>query len=226
MNTRFLATTRHRLCPLCNDHTGDCRVTIDGNILCHTNAYHDGVIKNWQFLKTIEPAPWGFFVPVDQSVHQRCHSRRLITVEKNQQELEQKRFALSASEFDREFRRLKQPTGLDFHHRQDLLRRRFNQTEINQEALRQRDELIEKLALLPPIPSALDQIIQYFGQEKVAEVTGRSRRIIREVKANSDKLVLQNRSSRANMAETTAFMNDEKQILLFSQAGGTGRSYQ
>ena len=128
--TNFLATSRHRLCPICNDHTGDCRITIDGNILCHTNAYHDGVIKNWQFLKTIEPAPWGFFVPVDQSVHQRCHSTRLITVEKNQQELEQKRFALSASEFDREFRRLKQPTGLDKNHAQDLFRRGFLEKEI------------------------------------------------------------------------------------------------
>ena len=95
----------------------------------------------------------------------------------------------------------------------------------SQEALRQRDELIEKLALLPPIPSALDQIIHHFGQENVAEITGRSQRIIREVTASSDKLVLQNRSARANLAETNAFMNDEKQILIFSQAGGTGASY-
>ena len=31
------------------------------------------------------------------------------------------------------------------------------------EAIAQRDELIESLALLPPIPSALDQIVQHFG---------------------------------------------------------------
>ena len=36
--------------------------------------------------------------------------------------------------------------------------------------------LIEKLASLPPVPGALDQIVQRFGTDLVAEVTGRSRR--------------------------------------------------
>ena len=45
-----------------------------------------------------------------------------------------------------------------------------------QEAVAKRDALIEKLAALPPVPSALDQIVQHFGHEAVAEVTGRSRR--------------------------------------------------
>ena len=43
------------------------------------------------------------------------------------------------------------------------------------EAVARRDTLIEKLAALPPVPSALDQIVQHFGHEAVAEVTGRSR---------------------------------------------------
>ncbi|MDE0028232.1 MAG: strawberry notch family protein, partial [Deltaproteobacteria bacterium] len=47
-----------------------------------------------------------------------------------------------------------------------------------QEALAQRDVLLEKLASLPPVPSALDQVIQHFGHEAVAEVTGRSRRVL------------------------------------------------
>ncbi|WP_199192291.1 strawberry notch-like NTP hydrolase domain-containing protein [Chlorogloea sp. CCALA 695] len=93
------------------------------------------------------------------------------------------------------------------------------------EAIAQRDELIESLALLPPIPSALDQIVQHFGYEQVAECTGRSKRIVREITSNSDKLVVQKRSTNANLAEAQAFQNDQKQILIFSQAGGTGRSY-
>ena len=48
-----------------------------------------------------------------------------------------------------------------------------------QEAVARRDALIEKLAALPPVPSALDQIVQHFGHEAVAEVTGRSRRVLR-----------------------------------------------
>jgi hypothetical protein len=95
----------------------------------------------------------------------------------------------------------------------------------SKQALQQRDELIERLALLPPVPSALDQIIHHFGYQQVAEITGRSKRVVREVGASGDRLALQKRSTSANIAETNAFMDGEKQILVFSQAGGTGRSY-
>ena len=94
-----------------------------------------------------------------------------------------------------------------------------------QEALKQRERLIERLGLLPPIPGALDQIIQHFGYEKVAEVTGRSKRIVRETKGGRERLALQKRSGSANLGETQAFMDDLKPILVFSEAGGTGRSY-
>ncbi|WP_288039553.1 strawberry notch C-terminal domain-containing protein, partial [Acidiphilium sp.] len=89
------------------------------------------------------------------------------------------------------------------------------------EAVARRDELIERLASLPPVPGALDQIVQRFGTDIVAEVTGRSRRIIRK----GDRLVVENRAASANLAETAAFMDDVKRILVFSDAGGTGRSY-
>jgi predicted RNA methylase len=89
------------------------------------------------------------------------------------------------------------------------------------EAARRRDDLIERLASLAPVPGALDQIVQRFGTDMVAEVTGRSRRIVRK----GDRLVVENRASSANLAETAAFMDDHKRILIFSDAGGTGRSY-
>ncbi|ATG49969.1 methylase (plasmid) [Celeribacter ethanolicus] len=93
------------------------------------------------------------------------------------------------------------------------------------EAIRRRDALIEKLASLPPVPGALDQIVQRFGTDLVAEVTGRSRRIVRKGEGHSARLVVENRAGAANLAETQAFMDDEKRILIFSDAGGTGRSY-
>src|SRR6202011_3173433 len=46
------------------------------------------------------------------------------------------------------------------------------------DAVARRDRLIEKLASLPPVHGALDQIVQRFGADRVAEITGRSRRII------------------------------------------------
>jgi hypothetical protein len=94
------------------------------------------------------------------------------------------------------------------------------------EAVARRDRLIEKLASLAPVHGALDQIVQRFGTEVVAEVTGRSRRIIRRCGSDGvDRLAVENRAGSANLAETQAFMDDAKRILVFSDAGGTGRSY-
>ena len=112
---------------------------------------------------------------------------------------------------------------------------------ICREAEAQRDALIEKLAALPPVPTALDQIVQHFTHEAVAEVTGRSRRVLRIFDARStepvpsssrgsgqapgERLALRSRPASANLAETAAFMDGAKRILVFSMAGGTGRSY-
>ena len=89
------------------------------------------------------------------------------------------------------------------------------------EAVARRDDLIERLASLSPVPGALDQIVQRFGTEMVAEVTGRSRRIVRK----GERFAVENRAASANLAEAAAFMDDLKRILVFSDAGGTGRSY-
>ena len=96
---------------------------------------------------------------------------------------------------------------------------------ICKEAEDRRDALIEKLAALPPVPTALDQIVQRFSHEAVAEVTGRSRRVLRICDAKGDRLALRSRPASANLAETAAFMDGTKRILVFSMAGGTGRSY-
>jgi hypothetical protein len=94
------------------------------------------------------------------------------------------------------------------------------------EAVRRRDQMIEKLASLPPVGSALDQILHHFGTDVVAEVTGRSRRIVKKTARDSvDRLAVENRPAAANLAETQSFMDDDKAVLVFSDAGGTGRSY-
>jgi predicted RNA methylase len=89
------------------------------------------------------------------------------------------------------------------------------------EAIERRDRLIERLAALPPVPGALDQIVQRFSTDQVAEVTGRTRRIVRK----ADRLAVEARAPSANLAEASAFQDDKKRILVFSEAGGTGRSY-
>jgi predicted RNA methylase len=94
------------------------------------------------------------------------------------------------------------------------------------EAVARRDALLERLGSLPAIPTALDQIVQKFGTDRVAEITGRSRRIVRRNDGGAiDRFAVESRPGSANLDETRAFMDDEKPILIFSEAGGTGRSY-
>ncbi len=94
------------------------------------------------------------------------------------------------------------------------------------EAVVRRDALLERLGSLPAIPTALDQIVQTFGTAQVAEITGRTRRIVRRDDGGTiDRFAVESRPGSANLDETRSFMDDEKPILIFSEAGGTGRSY-
>ena len=96
---------------------------------------------------------------------------------------------------------------------------------LSQEALAARDALIESLAALPPVQSALDQLVHHFGHAAVAEVTGRTRRVVKLADASGERLAVRSRPASSNLAETAAFMAGEKRLLVFSMAGGTGRSY-
>ncbi|OWK21421.1 hypothetical protein AJ88_23360 [Mesorhizobium amorphae CCBAU 01583] len=96
---------------------------------------------------------------------------------------------------------------------------------ICREAVARRDALFEKLGSLPAVPTALDQIVQHFGTEQVAEITGRSRRIVRrDTGGRIERFAVETRPGSAALDDVRAFMDDEKRILVFSDAGGTGRS--
>jgi hypothetical protein len=82
--------------------------------------------------------------------------------------------------------------------------------------------MIEHLCAMPPIRPALDGIIEHYGTQKVAEVTGRTKRLINGADGQQK---LETRSPRTNQSETDQFMDGHKPILVFSDAGGTGRSY-
>jgi hypothetical protein len=92
---------------------------------------------------------------------------------------------------------------------------------VSQEALAVRDELIERMSILPPINGLLDQLLWHFGHDRVAEVTGRSQRVVRVDR----KYQLEQRPGASNLAETTAFQAGKKRVLVFSGAGNTGVSY-
>ena len=92
----------------------------------------------------------------------------------------------------------------------------------NPEAEAARDVLIEKLCAMPPIMSALDALLEHFGHDAVAEVTGRTKRL---VTGSDGRQKLESRSARTSQVEAAAFMAGKKRMLVFSDAGGTGRSY-
>jgi len=93
---------------------------------------------------------------------------------------------------------------------------------LNKEAVKMRESLIARLSSIKVPASPLDIIVQHFGQDKVAEVTGRSRRAIFN---KEGELVIEKRTDKMTSQDADAFMDDEKPILVFSQKGGTGRSY-
>ncbi len=97
----------------------------------------------------------------------------------------------------------------------------------NKQALRMKEDLIEKLASIRVPQGPLDMVLDHFGVDVVAEVTGRGRRFVLkpDEKTGERKRVEESRPGSANLAETDAFQAGKKKILIFSEAGGTGRSY-
>lgn len=69
---------------------------------------------------------------------------------------------------------------------------------------------------------AIDMVLDHFGTKKVAEITGRTVRI---VKGKDGKLEKESRGKSHNAADIKAFQAGQKKILVFSEAGGTGASY-
>ena len=92
---------------------------------------------------------------------------------------------------------------------------------VSQEALELREQLITAMACLPAVPSVLDAVLDALGTDHVAEITGRSRRVV----LRDGRRVVERRGASAAKAETDAFMSGKKRVLIFSDAGGTGRSY-
>lgn len=68
----------------------------------------------------------------------------------------------------------------------------------------------------------LDLVIDHFGRDMVAEVSGRSQRLVVD---DDGKMDLEKRGKNASRADRDDFMEGRKRVLLFTEAGGTGASY-
>lgn len=93
-------------------------------------------------------------------------------------------------------------------------------------ALEAKQELLDRLRMMKLDNNPLEMILDEFGSENVAEITGRSRR--REQVRNADgemETVLKRRSPKTREAEIDEFNAGKRKVLVFSDAGGTGKSF-
>ena len=97
----------------------------------------------------------------------------------------------------------------------------------DKEAVAMREALIERLASVRVPQGPLDMVLDHFGSDVVAEVTGRGRRFVLkpDEKTGQMRRTEESRPGSSNLAETDAFQAGKKKVLVFSEVGGTGRSY-
>jgi hypothetical protein len=88
--------------------------------------------------------------------------------------------------------------------------------------VQERDALIAKLKGLDMPDCPMEQIISFFGKENVAEVTGRSKRLIPGVGGGR---IIEERTPAMVEEDVRSFQDGRKQILVFSTSGATGASY-
>ena len=101
-----------------------------------------------------------------------------------------------------------------------------NSPVLNRQSVAARDKLLQDLKDIRVPDGPLELILNHFGADKVAEVTGRTQRVVRKPDATGEiKAQLETRSSSSARADAEAFLDDKKQILIFSDAGGTGYSF-
>ena len=93
------------------------------------------------------------------------------------------------------------------------------------EAVAARDRLMLEVGAVSVPHGVLDQVVAHFGPDAVAEVTGRGRRFVTKTVDGVEQVVEERRTRRTCDAEADEFMAGKRRVLVFSQAGGTGRSY-
>jgi hypothetical protein len=93
------------------------------------------------------------------------------------------------------------------------------------ELVAQREDLKAKLIGYNVPDSILTIHLDTYG-DRMAEVTGRKRRVVRKELNGEYKRVIETRNDHSNQGDIDAFQDGGKDVLLFSEAaGGTGRSY-
>ena len=94
-------------------------------------------------------------------------------------------------------------------------------------ALELKRELLDRLSLLEIPEHPLDQLVNYFGTENVAEMTGRKKRLIKTLSGRFEYRARQIPSvpnRLINLHEKNCFQNKDKRIAIMSEVASTGDS--
>ena len=94
---------------------------------------------------------------------------------------------------------------------------------VDPQARADRDAMIQQIKALDMPDCPLEQMIGFFGKTQVAEVTGRSKRLIPG--ATSGARIVEERTPADVDEDVRSFQEGRKSILVFSTSGATGASY-
>jgi diguanylate cyclase (GGDEF)-like protein len=99
---------------------------------------------------------------------------------------------------------------------------------LNKEALKLREALKDKIMSISLPENPLDMIVNHFGEDKVAEMTGRKRRLIKNKKTGKQEYKKRSGAdvamNKVNLHERNLFQSGKKRIAIISDAASTGIS--
>lgn len=99
---------------------------------------------------------------------------------------------------------------------------------ISKEAVALKKQVLEGLSDLHLPDNPLDQFINHFGADKVAEMTGRQKRLVRDPRTGKTEYVKRSGngvgSDKVNLHEMEQFQGGKKRIAIISRAASTGIS--
>lgn len=95
----------------------------------------------------------------------------------------------------------------------------------NAEAVAMKEAMKEQLGSMRVPEGPLEILLNTFGTKMVAEVTGRSERIVRQTVDDEETISREKRTPATVREDVESFMGGKKRILVFSDKGGTGESY-
>lgn len=93
---------------------------------------------------------------------------------------------------------------------------------LNAESVAMRERLLDEIGSIRVPDGPLDMVLKEYGSKNIAEVTGRTQRVVTD---ENGKRVKESRSKPKTEVEAAEFMGGKRRILIFSNAGGTGLSY-